>query len=607
MCAQVIHNDIEALESITLLYVEDDSFAREEIAYFLESKVKRLYVAENGQEGLERFLQHQDEVDIIVTDIQMPKMNGLDMAVKIKSYVHDIPVVITSAHNDSDFLFRAIEAGIDHYITKPLDLMLLVEKLGKIARHIRAQKQLRQAQKSLENYQKAIDKSLLLTKHDLFGKITYVNDRLCSLTGYAKEMLYGKEESFLWADKAENGLTYAQFFTQLQSEGYVQTTVSYTTRSEHPLIVDLTAFVVKDENGNPEGYLFVRKDITELFNYRKLLERRLNLKQNNLDEKIHFLNQYQKALDLGTALCRIDCSGKIIYVNETFAMLLDVQIDDFVGKNYFGLFCFEDGLGGMGKLQQSIDKNDLYTSSVRYKNSAGKNIYLNSFYIPIFDLEQNVLEIVCIHYDLTDVIELNREINDTQRELIFTLGEVAEGRSNETGNHIKRVSEYTALLASYCGYSQKEIETVKIASTMHDIGKIAIEDAILKKPDRLTREEYLRMKEHSLIGYNMFKNSKRPILKAASIIAKEHHEKWDGSGYPYGLKGEEIHHYGRMVALVDVFDALISDRAYKKGWDSEKVFAFLEAQKGKHFDPELVEIFLGHFYEFIAIKETYHD
>ena len=142
---------------------------------------------------------------------------------------------------------------------------------------------------------------------------------------------------------------------------------------------------------------------------------------------------------------------------------------------------------------------------------------------------------------------------------------------------------------------------------MHDIGKVGISDSILKKPAKLTDEEYAIMKEHSMIGYNILKDSKRDILKAAAIVAKEHHEKYDGSGYPCGLKGEEIHIYGRITALADVFDALGSERCYKEVWEDEKIFQLFKEEKGKHFDPKLIDLFFDNLDKFLQIRERYKD
>ena len=142
---------------------------------------------------------------------------------------------------------------------------------------------------------------------------------------------------------------------------------------------------------------------------------------------------------------------------------------------------------------------------------------------------------------------------------------------------------------------------------MHDIGKVAIPDAILNKPGKFTDEEFEIMKKHAELGYEMLQNSNRPLLKAASIVAYEHHEKYDGSGYPRGLSGENIHIYGRITALADVFDALGSDRVYKKAWNDEEIFAFFKQQRGKHFDPKLIDIFFENLEKFLEIRTSFHD
>ncbi len=203
--------------------------------------------------------------------------------------------------------------------------------------------------------------------------------------------------------------------------------------------------------------------------------------------------------------------------------------------------------------------------------------------------------------------QLQEEIEATQREIIFTMAEAGELRSKETGQHVKRVAEYCRLVAEKHGLPDIEIEVLKLSSPMHDIGKIAIPDAVLLKPAKLNDAEWLIMKTHSTLGHDMLKHSERRLLKAAAIIAWEHHEKWDGTGYPCGLAGEKIHVYGRITALADVFDALASDRPYKKAWELERIVKLFEQERGVHFDPDLARIFLENVDEFWKIRETNKD
>ena len=209
--------------------------------------------------------------------------------------------------------------------------------------------------------------------------------------------------------------------------------------------------------------------------------------------------------------------------------------------------------------------------------------------------------------DVTEVIELNDAIEETQREVIYAMGEIGETRSKETGNHVKRVALYSKELALLYGLSAEEAERLQMASPMHDIGKVGIADAILNAPRKLTAEEFETMKTHASLGYDMLKQSNKPILQAAAIVAHEHHEKWDGSGYPNATSGENIHIYGRITAVADVFDALGSERVYKKAWELEKILDFFKEQSGKHFDPKLVTLFLNNLAKFLVIRDNIKD
>jgi response regulator RpfG family c-di-GMP phosphodiesterase len=206
-----------------------------------------------------------------------------------------------------------------------------------------------------------------------------------------------------------------------------------------------------------------------------------------------------------------------------------------------------------------------------------------------------------------DNIYLNQEVLDTQKEIVRVLGEVVEFRSKETAFHVIRVSEVTRILATALGLEQSYIDELYYASPMHDVGKIGIPDSILLKPGSLTPDEIKIMKTHTEIGYSILKSSKRQLLKTAAIIAYEHHEYWDGSGYPRGLKGEEIDIAGRITCITDVYDALCSKRVYKDAWDIEKATDFLKKNRGKMFDPALVDLFFENIDAILAVQKKYQD
>jgi len=222
--------------------------------------------------------------------------------------------------------------------------------------------------------------------------------------------------------------------------------------------------------------------------------------------------------------------------------------------------------------------------------------------------EKNLLNVFCTNIiSAYNKLFLNNEIENTQKEIFITLGEVVETRSNETGNHVKRVAEYSYLLGIKYGLEEKEVDILKQASPMHDIGKVGINDIILNKPGPLTAEEFEIMKRHTIIGYEIFKNSERRILKAAAIIALQHHERYDGKGYPFGLVGDEIHIFGRITCLADVFDAIGSARVYKKVWDLDSILTYLKTNRGTIFDPILIDIFFDNLDEIINIRQSLND
>ncbi len=258
--------------------------------------------------------------------------------------------------------------------------------------------------------------------------------------------------------------------------------------------------------------------------------------------------------------------------------------------------------------KSNLFESDYFVFQIQNSDGFSHILYVHGDQASINNVDKELLEIFNSNISVAfENLHLAQEIEFTQREIIYTLGEVTEARSHETGFHVKRVGEYAKIIAHSYGLNVDQANLVKIASALHDVGKVGIPDAILNKPSQLTDAEFGLMKEHSIIGHRLLGKSKRVILKTAATIAFQHHEHFDGTGYPQGLKGDEIEIFARITAISDVFDALSSDRIYRPAWSDEQIFDYIRQQSGRMFDPDIVDIFFKTLPELLEIRTLFAD
>ncbi|WP_320169437.1 HD domain-containing phosphohydrolase [Maridesulfovibrio sp.] len=200
-----------------------------------------------------------------------------------------------------------------------------------------------------------------------------------------------------------------------------------------------------------------------------------------------------------------------------------------------------------------------------------------------------------------------RELYETQLEVVRRLGRAGEFRDNETGNHVIRMSKVSEIIARGMGLDEHTCELILNASPMHDVGKIAIPDSVLLKSGPLDPEEWEQMKTHVAVGAEILGDHPSEIIWTASQVALYHHEKWDGSGYPEGLRGENIPLVARIAAVSDVFDALTSERPYKKPWTMDAAVEYISSESGKHFDPQVVDAFIANLSKIVEVREAFPD
>jgi putative two-component system response regulator len=336
------------------------------------------------------------------------------------------------------------------------------------------------------------------------------------------------------------------------------------------------------------------------------------------DQKLHYLYLQKILMDAGYK--NIKCVSEPLKVRiavQNFApdlMILDLAMP------------FLDGFQVMQQLHHFREEHYLpilalseeHGSDSRLKalQSGATDVLNKPFEIAevLFRI-RNMLEMRFLHMAIRDqntileekVAVRTREFKDSQKEIIRRLAQAAEFRDNETGAHIIRISKYCNLFAQAMGLSPQECELLTMASPLHDIGKIGIPDNILLKPGRYTDDEFEVMKTHALIGAQILEDSQSPIMQMARTIALTHHERWDGTGYPRGLKGDEIPLVGQICSICDVFDALISKRIYKSAWTLQDAARIIIAEKGKQFNPVLVDKFEQLLPKFIEIAKAYND
>ena len=328
---------------------------------------------------------------------------------------------------------------------------------------------------------------------------------------------------------------------------------------------------------------------------------------NDLEKTKQLLLQYKNAIDKTNIVSKTDVYGNITYVNDEFCKVSQYSRKELLRQPHNIIRHPDLPKSVFKELWKTIQSKSTWQGIIENKKKDGSSYFVDTTVMPILDKDGKVDEYIAIRKDITELVELNQRLTSSQDEILTRIGMIAETRSKETSNHVKRVAEYSKIIARNYGMDEKEVELLGYATALHDIGKVAIADEILNKPGKLTFEEFEIMKTHAEEGYFMLKDSSNEIIHAGAIIAHEHHEKWDGSGYPRGLSGKNIHIYGRITAIADVFDALGTPRVYKKDWRLDNIIEFMKEQRGVHFDPELIDIFLEHIDEVIFIRKKFRN
>lgn len=604
-----INTIIKSINENTLynvLVVDDSIVVRRQINSMLQPRNYNVTLAKDGASALSAL--KSSPYDLILLDLELPDMNGEEILKSLKknSDTSEVAVIIMTGRYDTDVVRRLLKQGANEFFLKPFIVEELLLKIDFWIDSKRKTREIECERQLLQEYRSTVDRSSIVSKADKHGVITFINDKFCEISGYSSAELIGKPHNIVRHPDMPKSVFQEMWSTIINGhkwEGIVKNRKkdgsAYWVQTIINPIVDLDGIIVE--------FIAIRTDITELQNIKETLQDKLNISEENFEDTYRRAQLYENAIDESNILSRTSVDGTILYVNNRFCEITGYKKEELIGRTHAIVRHPDTSKKVFSDMWKTITSGRIWNGILKNRKKNGLSYWVDSTIIPIKDKEDKIIEFMAIRHDVTEIITLHKEIENTQREIIYKMGEIGESRNKETGNHVRRVAEYSKLLAILSGIDKKEAEIVATASPMHDIGKVAIPDRVLLKPGKLDSDEWDIMRTHSTLGYEVLSGSQRPLLKAAAIIAREHHEKFDGSGYPMGLLGDEIHIYARIVAIADVFDALGSDRVYKKAWELERILDFFKEERGKHFDPFLVDLFLKNMKDFLAIRDQYMD
>ncbi len=459
---------------------------------------------------------------------------------------------------------------------------------------------------SLQQFQSLVREVTLYSATDKRGIIIDANEKFCKISGYKRDELIGISHNIVRHPSVPKS-TYKEMWKTIKNKKIWKGVIENIAKDGSSYFVSSNVIPILDINNEILYYISIREDITQEILKKQKLEGEASLYQQLLEEKEDLLNQYENVINSSNAFIRVDSDFIITYANDVFCSLFKYNKENIIGIHHDEIIEPTFLKENKKRVTNLLTKNKQWSGIIKLQRFSGSIFFVDATYNAIYNKKGEVVEYMAIYHDITELIKTQEEITKTQTDVVLTMGAIGETRSKETGNHVKRVAEYSKELALLYGLSIDDAELLKTASPMHDIGKIGIPDSILNKPGKLTQEEFEIMKTHSTLGFSMLKHSMRPILKTAALVALTHHERWDGKGYPKNLKGKRIPIIGRITAVADVFDALGSDRCYKKAWSDEDIFKLLRDGRGTQFDPELIDIFFENLDIFLKIRETFKD
>ncbi len=556
--------------------------------------------------------------DVVITDIDMPQMSGLDVTRTVFKFDPLLPVIaLTGMAHDPTVEANCLEAGVRYFLAKPVrhqQLLSAIHAVYRHAAHVRTQRNdlnaLRIAQAALKQSEKRFRdvagcSADWIWETDSEMCYTFLSKGITQVLGYLPEEMAGHSIYENMISRTQDGAI-QEHQQKIEDRKQLRDIVVWSIGKDNRAVCTRRNGVpMYDDKGEFCGYRGIDRDITE---------------EIQLEEEARALYReremfFQASEHAPHAVVITDLDARILYLNKSFEKLYGYTKEEGIGKTPRilnpGIAAYRDlGISeeeyhalfsGVWKAIKD-PKVGYWEGEMPNIASDGKVIWVHLIISGIRNAKGEITAYMGMPIDITERHETEMRI---RVECYQALAELAEARDNETGEHLKRMSLYVVQFGKLLNLPQKEISDMEIFAPLHDIGKVGISDSILLAPRRLSDEEFVIMKTHTTIGHEILAG--RPTMEIAALMVRHHHERWDGRGYPDGLKETEIPLCARILALCDVYDALRSCRPYKKSWTHEKSIEVIREGRGTHFDPELADLMLENQELFCSIFDKYAD
>lgn len=570
----------------SILVVDDDAAKRLALRAILAPLGHDIVEADSGEAAL--WAIRSRRFAVILMDVRMPVVDGYETAklIRQQSEMPMTPIIfVTGFGYDEIETTAAYAIGAVDFIFAPIAPTVLEAKVSALVELFEQAEELRHSLESITTLHGALRESEVraravlenvadgIVTADEAGRIESLNSSAQRLFGYRERDVVGEPLDVLLAIPGH------------VSPGETADTIGHRNDgSSFPIEMSLSEMHIGDRMVTI-GCIRDTSGRTE----RAEVERRRGqaLRREAQRDRAAF-----EEAPIGSVIASRD--GRVERVNQALCKMTGYTADELIGTHLLDLTHLAD-LDGSGSNLATLLSEGSATRHYekRYVLPNGRVLEGRVAITAIRDDAHQVTQVFAQIEDVTDARRTSRELEQSQFEMLARLAAVAEFRDDATGQHTRRVGDLSVAIAQRLGLPESDIELIRLAAPLHDVGKIAIPDALLEKPGSLTNAEFDQMKTHTNVGAEMLSGSGFALLEMAEQIALTHHERWDGSGYPIGLAGDAIPIAGRIVAVADVFDALTHSRPYKDAWSADAAIAEMTSQSGRHFDPDVLDAFLS--------------